>query len=391
MAPLLLVPFCLCEQQQEPSMRTPVRHSLVRHSLALGLSTLLLAPAVHATPVIFDTDMAIDDWAALLFLVLHPEVELKAVTVSASGEAHCNAGVPNAQALLTLADPATTVPVACGDAWPMDGYFVFPQPWRVDSDTLYGVPVPAVNGNNATAYSGHAVELIHASLTQSTEPVVLLAVGPLTNIAQWLQTYPADRAKVSRVVVMGGSLIRPGNIPVAGFTDGHPNKRAEWNLFVDPLAADIVFQSGLPVEMVGLDVTNTVHVTAEFAKAFKQVAQSPAARFWDTVLDKNDWFIASGDYYLWDVLAALTLVDRARFCSGEQMALHVLHEPTAQPYLPSTDASMPTLLVSGVARRHFDAATAGVVERGGEGSVLVCQRTNGDAAFEVFTSTMTAQ
>jgi len=360
----------------------------VRHTLALGLSLLLLAPAVGAMPVIFDTDMAIDDWAALLFLTLHPQVELKAVTVAASGETHCSAGVPNAQALLALVGRGATVPIACGDAWPLDGFFVFPEPWRHDSDTLYGVSIPAAH---ATPYQGHAVELIHASLAQSTEPVALLATGPLTNIAQWLQTWPGDTAKVSRVVVMGGSLATPGNIPVKGFTDGHPNTRAEWNLFVDPLAADIVFRSGLPVEMVGLDVTRTVPVTAGFASAFKRQAHSPAARFWDAVLDKNDWFIASGDYKLWDVLAAMTLVDRATFCSGEHMALQVLHEPTAQPYLPSTDATMPALLASGTPRRHFDATTAGVVEHGNEGSVLVCQHTNGQAALDLFTKTLTAQ
>ncbi len=360
----------------------------VRHLLALALSALLLAPAAGAMPVIFDTDMAIDDWAALLFLTLHPQVELKAVTVAASGEAHCSAGVPNAQALLALVGRGANVPVACGDAWPMDGYFVFPAPWRQDSDTLYGVSIPAAN---ASPYQGHAVELIHASLVQSTEPVALLATGPLTNIAQWLQIYPGDMAKVSRVVVMGGSLATPGNIPVKGFTDGHPNTRAEWNLFVDPLAADIVFRSGLPVEMVGLDVTKTVPVTAEFAAAFKRLAHSPAAHFWDAVLDKNDWFIASGDYDLWDMLAALTLVDRVRFCNGEHMALHVLHEPTQQPYLPSTDATMPALLASGTARHHFDAATAGIVERGGEGSVLVCQRSDGPAALDLFTKILTAQ
>jgi inosine-uridine nucleoside N-ribohydrolase len=63
----------------------------------------------------------------------------------------------------------------------------------------------------------------------------MLATGPLTNIAQWLARHPDDRAGVDRLVIMGGALDVPGNIIVPGFTDDHPNTRAEWNIYVDPV------------------------------------------------------------------------------------------------------------------------------------------------------------
>lgn len=365
---------------------------LLPKSLVLLPVLLLAATGVtRAEPVLFDTDMAIDDWAALLFLQRHAATELLAVTVSASGEAHCGPGTANALALLELAEAGSAVPVACGDAWPLDGYLVFPAAWRLDADTLSGVPVTP---SAREPYAGHAIELIHATLAQSAEPIAILATGPLTNLAQWLQKYPDDAAKVSRVIVMGGVLDAPGNIIVAGFTDGHPNLQAEWNFFVDPVAADVVLRSGLPVELVGLDVTNTVRVTAEFARSFKTAANNPAALFWDQVLDKNDWFIASGEYYFWDVLAAIAVTDRDRFCGGDYLALGARYEPTPTPYAGSTDASMPATRRDGAARQHLDAASAGVVEvlSAGEApaSVLVCRQTDAAGALQLFIDTLTA-
>jgi len=339
-------------------------------------------------PLVFDTDMAIDDWAALLFLARHPRIDLRAVTVAGSGEAHCGPGVRNALALLELVDPHSRVPVSCGDAYPLDGYFVFPEAWQKDMDTLSGVDVtPAL----AKADARHAVDLLHDVLTSAEQPVTVLATGPLTNIAQWQSRYPGDEARLDRLVIMGGTVDAPGNIIVPGFTDDNPNREAEWNLYVDPVAADAVLDSELPIELVGLDVTNTVRVTTAFAAAFKARVDNPAARFWDAVLDANRWFIDSGEYYFWDVLAALAVVDRERFCRGTRMSLGAAWEVTDEPWWQTSDRNMPTLAASGEARRHFAAATAGVLEpREGTANVLVCRDSDADAAFRLFTATLTS-
>ncbi|MFV8816303.1 nucleoside hydrolase [Haliea sp. E17] len=356
--------------------------------IALFALAIVLAPGARAAiPVIFDNDMAIDDWSTLLYLARDPEVELLAVTVAGSGEAHCAPAVANALALLQLAGAADSIPVSCGDPWPLDGYFVFPVPWQEDMDILSGVEIPPATRQPD---GRHAVDVIHASLQASDEPVVLLATGPMTNLAQWLQRYPGDRDRVSRVVVMGGSLDAPGNIIVPKFTDGHPNTGAEWNFYIDPLAADILLRSGLPVEMVGLDVTNTVRVTAAFAADFKARADNPAADFWDQVLDRNDWFIASGEYYLWDVLAALTVVDPATFCKGESLPLAVDHGPAGSVWEAGSDPNMPATRWDGQPRAHLDAGGAGVVLRIPEGpQTKVCLQTDGSAAFKRFTAVMT--
>jgi purine nucleoside permease/inosine-uridine nucleoside N-ribohydrolase len=345
-----------------------------------------LPEAAARTPVIFDTDMAIDDWAALLFLARHPAVDLRAVTVAGSGEAHCEPAVRNALALLDLVNPHSTVPVTCGDDYPIDGHFVFPVPWQKDMDRLSGV---AVTGSDRDADGRHAVELLHDTLADSEEAVTLLATGPLTNIAQWLQRFPEDMDAVDRLVVMGGNMDAPGNIIVPDFTDDNPNTRAEWNIYVDPVAADQVLRSSLAIELVGLDVTNQVQVTQEFAAAFKARVDNPGAVFWDAVLDANDWFINSGEYYFWDVLAALVVIDRDRYCQGEQLALQALFEETGDPWWPTSDRDMPSTLADGSARKHFAAQTAGVlVPREGKANVLYCRETDAQSAFREFFNTL---
>ena len=347
--------------------------------------------AKPSVSLIFDTDMAIDDWLALLFLERSEDINLLAVTVPGSGESHCEPAERNVLSLLELANPASITPVACGDEWPLEGYFVFPEAWQVDSDTLSGVTIPY---SQRTAYDGHAIELIHEKIMESNEPVTILATGSMTNLAQWLDKYPEDKAKVNRVVLMGGAVDVPGNIIVPGFTDNNPNKHAEWNFYIDPLATKMVLESGLPIELVGLDVTNQVLVTTEFAEYFKKVADNPAAYFWDKVLDANDWFIDSNEYYFWDVLAALVVADKNSFCRGELASLTSENSITDEPWLPTSDLAIPTLNWKGLPRQHIDAETAGVVSiidgaPVNEKNSLICRQTNGKLAFDKLVDVMT--
>jgi pyrimidine-specific ribonucleoside hydrolase len=288
----------------------------------------------------------------------------------------------NIPALLDLTQE-TDVVIGCGDDYPLDGYFAFPEPWRVQADTLSGVKIP---DSKRTVSEDHAVEVIHNVLTKEDEPVTLLATGSLTNIAQWLTKYPQDKNKVSKLVIMGGAFDAPGNIIVPGFTDNHPNTQAEWNIYVDALAADIVVKSGLEIEMVGLDVTNEVKVTTEFAKDFKKRAKTPAAKFWDDVLDDNDWFIDSGEYYFWDVLAALVVID-PEFCQGEMSSITVQYDLADKP--TEWAHSFPTTTTDGQPRKHYDPKTFGVLTASGDNPpAKICRKTDAAKAFELFTTTM---
>lgn len=348
---------------------------LSKASLVMAFS--IFCVSASAEKVIYDTDMGIDDWSAMLVVANHPQIELLGVTSNGVGEGHCADNMVNIPGLLALSN-SPDVPFACGDDFPMDGYYAFPAPWRQQADTLSGVPVPKTNRKPTEIDS---VELIHQLLSQQNEQVVLLSAGSLTNIAQWLQKYPQDIPKVSRLVMMGGGFDAPGNIIVPGFTGDHPNKKAEWNIYVDAVAADIVFASDLSVEVVGLDLTNQVMVTPEYAKRFKSQVKTQAAEFWDKVLDDNDWFIESEEYYFWDVLAALVVVE-PELCQGEMQSVWVEHTKVGAGD-KWVDTSMPEVTEAGLPRSHYDPATFGITRIGGDNpKVKICRHTQPQRAFD---------
>ena len=331
-------------------------------------------------PVIFDTDFAIDDWSALLLLGMHSDIDLLGVTANGAGETRCGPAMKNIPSLLDLTPAGETV-VACGDDYPLDGFFAFPEKWRLQADTLSGV---AVKPSKRPVSSEHSVEVLHTLLNKHDD-VVLLTTGSLTNVAQLLEKYPADAKRISRLVIMGGSFNAKGNIIVPGFTDGHPNTKAEWNIYVDPIAADKVFAADIPTEVVGLDVTNQVKVTTEFAKNFKKSAKTPAADFWDKVLDDNDWFIDSGEYYFWDVLAALVVIDK-QFCVGSEASVYVEYDFLKEG-TKWTDNSISVTTPEGTKRRHLDPASAGITRIGGKNpKVTICEKTDASRAFDEFTA-----
>ena len=350
-------------------------------------TTLTTTPTVTVKPIIYDTDMAIDDWSALLYLARHPALDLRAVTLSTSGETHCTPGQNNVASLLDLSTTKTDITIACGDAEPMDGYFVFPTAWQKDADTLSGVPVQP---SQRPLSDHHAVDIIHATLQASSQPVTIVAVGPLTNIAQWLQRYPDDRAKLDELIIMGGNLYADGNMIVPGFTDDHPNIKAEWNIWIDPVAAQYVFQSGLPLTMVGLDATNQVQVTPDFVQRFARETNSDAARFFNQVFEKNDGFIDSGEYYFWDVLAAV-ITTNPELCIAQTLPVQVTVDYTDAPdYLGNSDLTMPTTTALGP-RQHLNAQRSGITQVDDMASpVNVCLNTDRTAVLDQFIQTLQA-
>ncbi len=164
-----------------------------------------------AKPVIFDTDMAHEDMFAALFLLSHPNVDVKAITVSGTGEAHCGPGVSNALGLVTLSGHKD-IPVACGQETPLVGNHAFPAEWRQAVDNAYGVEISS--GGEASKLS--ASDLIVDILQKSNEAITIVAVGPLTNIADVLQKAPEISAKIKEIYIMGGAVEAKGNVGNSG-------------------------------------------------------------------------------------------------------------------------------------------------------------------------------
>jgi inosine-uridine nucleoside N-ribohydrolase len=257
--------------------------------------------ALAATSVIIDTDVGSDDLMAIAFLLSRPDVRIEALTV-ANGLAHPQTGARNLLRLLTLAG-RPEIPVYIGSGTPLRVTAPFPDEWRKKSDELPGVDLRSAKRE---PQKGPAAEFLAHRLRAGRATV--LALGPLTNLAQAFEREPTAVGNLERLVIMGGAFHVPGNLGDGGAfkTD---NKTAEWNIFVDPLAAGIVFRSAPNIEVIPLDATSKVPIDLDYLKNFKASTSTALGRFVAQVLEVERPFISAGFYQAWDPLAAVSLIE----------------------------------------------------------------------------------
>ncbi len=196
--------------------------------------------------VIFDTDIGIDDAMALLFLHYAPDVELRAIV---SGFGNANIDTTTRNALYLCERFGISAPVYRGAAAPLGASTLTGYPDFVHgSNGLGEIEIPAIASREETLDGAAAlVQLV----TENPGGISIVAVGRMTNLALSLELCPELPELVREVVVMGGAF---------GFNGhrGNVSPVAEANIAGDPVAADRVFTSGLPVTIVGLDVTREV-------------------------------------------------------------------------------------------------------------------------------------
>lgn len=211
-------------------------------------------------PVWLDTDPGFDDWLTMLMLAAHPRLRWLGVSVVA-GNAPLEVTLANA--LRIRHHYGLQVPVHAGCALPLAGALETAQ--RVlgaQGMRSTGAALPEVD---AQADSDDAVGALLAALHASAEPVTLLAIGPLTHIARALQAEPGIVAHIDELVLMGGSTERGNHTPAA-----------EFNIYADPQAADIVFNApGLKRRMFGLNLCRQVLIERQHVA---QVQAWPGAR-----------------------------------------------------------------------------------------------------------------
>ena len=284
-------------------------------------------------PVILDVDMAHEDMFSALFLLSHPNVDLRAITIAGTGEAHCETGLQNALGLIA-ASGEEDMPVACGRAAPLAGNHEFPAEWRRAADVAYGVTLPT--GGIASSLS--ASDLIIDIIRNSEEPITIVAVGPLTNIAEAIQNEPGITLIIKEIYVMGGAVEVEGN--VGNSAVGIQNEYAEWNIYIDPMAANIVFNSGIPIVLVPLDATRDVPVTRNFYQALEEHRDTPSANLVYEMLTANLGFIDSGGFQFWDSLTAAIFTDPS-LTQFEEMELTIVEEegPESGRTKPTSDGS----------------------------------------------------
>lgn len=191
-------------------------------------------------PVIFDCDPGHDDAIAMVLAFATDKIEVLGVT-TASGNQSIEKTTLNARRICEFLG-RRDVPVAQGRSNPL----LTPARHAGNAHGESGLDGPALPDPVAPLSPLRSVELMAKLLAESEEKVTLVPTGPLTNIATLLLAYPELKNKIERICMMGGSL-------VSGCSD---RGASEFNVLVDAYAADIVFTSGLPIVMMGLDVTN---------------------------------------------------------------------------------------------------------------------------------------
>jgi len=275
--------------------------------LARLLLLLLAVPLAAAIPrnLIIDTDAGSDDLMAIAFLLARTDVNIEAITV-VNGLAHVPTGAKNILRLLELAG-RTSIPVYLGRETPLNGSNEFPELWRLMADELPHVEMPSTE---KTPESLSALAFLRERLGNARKPVSILALGPLTNIAEVLSTAPNSVLAIEDLVVMGGAVRVPGNLSAGGpaYSD---NRTAEWNIFLDPTAARKVFDTVAKCRLVPLDASNTVPLDSAFLAAIKKTAKSKLGLFAAQVLASNRTLIEQRIFYAWDPLAAVALVNPA--------------------------------------------------------------------------------
>jgi inosine-uridine nucleoside N-ribohydrolase len=209
--------------------------------------------------IILDCDPGHDDAVALLLAARHPALDLQAVTTVA-GNQSVDKTTRNVLAVLTLAK-LCYIPVARG----MDRPLVRPARHAPEIHGESGLDGPLMPEPACAPLATHAVDLLIALLMNSDGDITLVPTGPLTNIAAAIRKQPAIVPKIKAISLMGGA-IGLGNV----------TPKAEFNIYADPEAADIVFTCGRPLTVSPLEVTHqalaTEQVVARLRTANRRVA-----------------------------------------------------------------------------------------------------------------------
>jgi purine nucleosidase len=227
--------------------------------------------------IIFDTDLGIDDACALLLALASPEVSIEGLSI-VHGNCALDQATANALAVLELAS-TTHIPVAKGCELPLvQPSFLAPE---THGDTGVGyAKLPEPRGRPIVQ---HGCDFLIDTIMSQPGETTLVAIGPLTNVALAIRQEPRLVHAVKDLIIMGGAIRHEGNTTAL----------AEFNTYVDPHAAHIVFHSGMPMTLVPLDVTYQCILTSDDVQRMRKI-DSPITKF---IEDSTRFYMEFHDEY----------------------------------------------------------------------------------------------
>jgi len=237
--------------------------------------------------MIIDTDTASDDAVAIMMALQTPDIDVLAITVVA-GNVPVEQGSLNARYTVELCGKTTPVYHGAGQPLLRAPYWAY---FFHGPDGMGGMNYPAPKNPPA---DGHAVDVLIKTI-KANPGIILVTLGPMTNVALAVSKAPEIVGNVSRCVVMGGAACTVGNVTPA----------AEYNIWFDPEAARICFHSGLPIEMAGWELCRgEANLLEKDMRYCREVINTPLSHF---AIDCNKSAIAANQGWLGD--PALPLPD----------------------------------------------------------------------------------
>lgn len=268
---------------------------------------------MERTKIILDIDTGHDDAIALMLAAGNPQIDLLGVTVVAG-----NSTLPNTlkNTLHVCQHLDLDVKVYAGMSRPM----VRDQVTADDVHGKSGLDGPVFAPLTKELEAEHAVDYIIRTLLASSGDITLVPTGPLTNIAMAMRKEPRIIKKIRKISLMGGA-----------YGMGNTTAAAEFNIYVDPEAAHVVFTSGVPINMMGLDLTNQVLATPEIIKRMRKIGNKAGALFGDimefTLHSQAVNGLTAGPVH--DVTAVAVLIDSTLFSLREAFVeIDLSHGPS---------------------------------------------------------------
>ncbi|MDB9342831.1 nucleoside hydrolase [Nodularia spumigena CS-586/05] len=286
-------------------------------------------PHQYVTPLIFDDDGSQDGMTALAFMLANPKFDIQAITIS-QGIANPPSFANDLARMLSRLD-ASNISIGIGRSTPLVGNNAFPDFIRDGADTFWS-PFVKLSTEIPSFTTRNAAELIVETINKSPEPVAILATGSLTNIAEALRLDPGIIDNISVLQVMGGAIFVPGNLPVLPDPPYSTNSVAEFNIWVDPVAAQEVFaagEQGLKIQLTPLDATNQTEFNRQDQEAWLATPSSKskiAAEFLDFALTVIQSDLDPNP--VWDLVAAINLSEPD---FSEETPLHIEVDTTSSP------------------------------------------------------------
>ena len=262
----------------------------------------------NPTPLIIDDDGSQDGMTAIAYMLANPQFDVQAITIS-NGIARPEIFDDNVLRMLDrLGD--LDIPVGVGQSSPLAGNNEFPDFIRDASDTFWS-PTVSLPESVPDVETDDAVDLIIETIHNSPEPVAILATGPLTNIAEALRRDPSIIDNIELIQIMGGAVFIEGNLPVLPDPPFSTNTAAEFNIWIDPVAAQEVFdagEQGLNIQLTPLDATNQIEFDREDYQAWLEMG-TPESTISAEFLDYALTVIQSDNdpNPVWDLVAAINL------------------------------------------------------------------------------------